>query len=167
MTSERPSQQAKPAPSSPADSFSLLFHNHPIPMWIYDLQSLTFLEVNDAAVERYGYTRDEFLGMTINEIRPQEDVERLQAHVKQQRSPLQHAGPRRHRLKNGCIIDVEITSHTIEFSGGTGALVMAQDVTDRKQAEQALRRQVERLRNLHRTDQAILRAVEKPERWHH
>ena len=96
----------------PVDSFRLLFHHHPLPMWIYDLGSLAFLEVNDTAVEKYGYRRDEFLQMTLMDIRPEEDVKRLLADVKKKRSPLQYSGEWRHRLKDGRIIAVEITSHT-------------------------------------------------------
>jgi PAS domain S-box-containing protein len=81
-------------------------------MWIYDLETLAFLDVNEAAVEKYGYNREEFLGMTLKAIRPVEDVPRLLANVAQLRPALQHSGQWRHRLKDGTVIDVDITSHT-------------------------------------------------------
>ncbi len=119
-------------------AFRLLFTNHPIPMWVYDLKTLAFLEVNDAALEKYGYTRDEFLTLTIKDIRPTEDTTRLNDHVNQKRPALQHSGEWRQRRKNGQVIDVEITSHTLEFKRHKAALVMAQDITERVQAEEKL-----------------------------
>ena len=119
-------------------TFRLLFANHPIPMWVYDLKTLAILDVNDAALEKYGYMRDEFLTLTIKDIRPTEDTTRLNDHVNQQRPALQHSGEWRHCLKDGRIIDVEITSHTLEFKGHKAALVMAQDITERVQAEEKL-----------------------------
>lgn len=128
----------KPAAKS-ADFLRLLFERHPLPMWVYDLKTLAFLDVNEAALEKYGYSRTEFLKMTLKDIRPQEDVERLTSDVKKKRSALQHSGEWRHRLKDGHIIDVEINSHEVAFEGHSAALVIAQDITDRKRAEEALR----------------------------
>ncbi|MEX1071169.1 MAG: PAS domain S-box protein [Anaerolineales bacterium] len=122
-----------------ANFFRLLFNNHPVPMWIYDLETLAFLEVNDAAVANYGFTREEFLSITIKDIRPAEDIEKLIRDVKQERSDLQHSEGWRHRLKNGMIIDVEINSHILEFMGRKAALVMAEDVSERKKYEAQLR----------------------------
>ena len=119
--------------------FRSLFAANPLPMWIYDLTTLRFLEVNDAAVQRYGYTRDEFLAMRITDIRPASDVHRLVANVSQSRQVLEHAGSWRHRVKSGQIIDVEITSHTITFADQPAALVMAQDITERTHAAAVLR----------------------------
>jgi PAS domain S-box-containing protein len=120
-------------------SFRLMFASNPLPMWVYDLKTLQFLEVNDVTVENYGYTRDEFLRMTIAGIRPLEDQARLREDIARDRPALQHSGQWRHRLKDGRVIDVEIISHTLELSGKRAALVVAQDITQRKQAEAALR----------------------------
>ena len=130
------------------DPFLLLFYNHPLPMFVYDLETLAFLEVNEAAIEKYGYSREEFQGLTIKDIRPAEDIDRLVANLAQKRPALQHSGAWQHRLKNGTLIDVEITSHTLEFEGHKAALVMAQDITERKLAEEALRESEERYRQL-------------------
>jgi PAS domain S-box-containing protein len=132
MTSQKPSPTNKTDPAPHAETWHLLFENHPIPMWVYDLKTLAFLKINDAAVEKYGYSRAEFLRMTLKNIRPEEDVTRLLADVKKKRPALQHSGDWQHKLKDGRIIDVEITSHTLEIEGRKAALVMAQDVTERK-----------------------------------
>jgi len=145
MTSQRPSPKRKVFSLPDDKTFHLLFKNNPIPMWVYDLKTLIFLEVNDAALEKYGYAHDEFLKLTLKDIRPAEDVARLTKDVKQKRPALQHSGEWRHRLKNGRVIDVEITSHTMEFEGRKAALVMAQDITERKRADEALRRRAEEL----------------------
>ncbi len=115
-------------------NFDLLFKNNPLPMWIYDIQSLAFLEVNDAAVKKYGYSRKKFLSMTLKNIRPKEDVERLIKDVSKKRPALQQSRNWRHKFKSGKIIDVEITSHTIKYNGRKAALVTARDITDQKLA---------------------------------
>jgi diguanylate cyclase (GGDEF)-like protein/PAS domain S-box-containing protein len=147
-----PVKVLKPKPEKPAEqseaSFRLIFESHPVPMWVYDLKTLAFLEVNEAAVEKYGYSREEFLSLTLKDIRPAEDVARLLKDVKQKSPALRHAGEWRHRLKDGRIIDVEISTHAIEFNGREAALVMASDISERKQAEAALRESEERYHSL-------------------
>jgi two-component system cell cycle sensor histidine kinase/response regulator CckA len=125
----------RPIPRRSPVKFRLLFASNPLPMWVYDLETLAFLEVNDAAVAKYGYSADEFLSMRITDIRPPEDVAALLANVAVQRSTLQQSGRWRHRLKSGDIIDVEIVSHSLRFAGRPAALVVAQDVTARLRAE--------------------------------
>jgi PAS domain S-box-containing protein len=107
-------------------------------MWIYDLETLAFLDVNDAAVARYGYSRDEFLAMRLTDIRPEEDVARLLSYARPERPAIQHSGEWRHKLRDGGLVDVEIASGTIEFHGRRAALVVVHDVTERKRAEAAL-----------------------------
>jgi PAS domain S-box-containing protein len=126
--------------------FRGLFLANPLPMWIYDLATLRFLEVNDAAVGRYGYGREEFLTLTIKDIRPSEDQDLLVTHISQPRDPWQSAGNWRHRFKSGQVIDVEVTSHTITFAGRPAALVVAQDITERKRAVETLQAAEERTR---------------------
>jgi PAS domain S-box-containing protein len=104
-------------------------------MWIYDLETLRFLAVNDAAIEQYGYSRETFFGMRITQIRPDEDLERLQADLVQARPALQHSGIWRHRRNDGNVIDVEITSHKLTYEGRSAALVIARDVSQRLRAE--------------------------------
>ncbi|NTU78101.1 MAG: PAS domain S-box protein [Chloroflexales bacterium] len=132
-------KQAESALRQREAQYRHLFEHHPHPMWVYDRQTLQILAVNDAAVAKYGYTRAEFLRMTIADIRPPEDLERLRENLAQPRPALQHSGVWRHRLKDGTRIDVEITSHLIQLFDREAALVVAQDVTARLQAESALR----------------------------
>lgn len=122
------------------ENYRLLFSSNPHPMWIYDLETLSILEVNDAAVAHYGYSRDEFLSMTIKDIRPSEDVDKLTENVARVTSGIDRAGVWRHRKKDGSIIHVEITSHTINFAGSRAEVVLSSDITDRMRAEEEILR---------------------------
>ena len=115
--------------------YQVLFESNPHPMWVYDLASLAFLAVNAAAGAHYGYSREEYLAMTIRDIRPPEDGPALEQNLASAPHGFEAAGSWRHRKKNGEIIDVEITSHTLEFDGRRAKLVLAVDVTERKRAE--------------------------------
>ena len=120
------------------ERYRLLFERNPQPMWVFDLETLRFLAVNAAAIEHYGYSREDFLAMTIKDIRPAEDVPRLLENLAHPRDGLDHAGEWRHRRKDGSIIDVQITSHSIVFGGRSAELVLATDITERRRAERAL-----------------------------
>lgn len=122
------------------ERYRLLFETNPQPMWVYDLESLRFLAVNDAAVRQYGYSRDEFLGMTIREIRPAEDVSLLEMALAKPSDGLNHAGAWRHLKKGGGRIDVDITTHPLVYNERPAKLVLATDVTARRQAEAAVLR---------------------------
>ena len=94
---------------------SLLFERHPDPMWVYDLETLHFLEVNHAAVRRYGYTRGEFLAMTIKDIRPTKDVDALEQNIALISEGIDYAGVWTHLNKAGEQLLVDITSEVLEF----------------------------------------------------
>ncbi|HEV2906929.1 MAG TPA: EAL domain-containing protein [Actinomycetota bacterium] len=126
------------------ERYRLLFDSNPHPMWVYDDESLRFLAVNDAAVDRYGYSRDEFLDMTIKEIRPPEDVPALLESVARNPDGIDRSGSWRHWTKERSVFDVEITSHGLLFSGRRARLVLATDVTERKRAEEAVKAAEER-----------------------
>ncbi len=118
-----------------------LFLAHPLPMWVYDLGTMRFLAVNDAAVEKYGWSREEFLAMTLRDIRPLEDVARLEASVAGSRTQDGFEASRgwRHRTRDGRVFEVEITSHDLAFEGRPGRVVVAHDVTERRALEAQLR----------------------------
>lgn len=127
--------------------YRYLFESNPHPMWIYNLDTLRFLDVNDAAVRHYGYSKEEFQGMTIADIRPEEDVPKLMENVAAAPPEgREESGVWRHRTKEGRIINVEITSHTLDWLGHKAKLVLANDVTEREHAYSALQRSEERLR---------------------
>ena len=115
-------------------NFRLLFADNPHPMWVFESDSGRFLEVNTAATVHYGYSRDEFLSMTIAEIRPPEDAERLADLTRADEQS--HEGDWRHRLRDGRIIDVHIRANQIEFAGRRAKLVVAEDITERKRSEE-------------------------------
>ena len=129
------------------EHYRLLFHSNPLPMWMYDLETLAFLEVNTAAIDHYGYSREEFLAMTIKDIRPAEDLPKLLESVQRVNDGLDHAGNWRHLRQDGNIIDVAITSHTLEFEGRKAELVLSYDITERKVHEA----EIERLSRLYAT----------------
>jgi len=123
-------------------SFRLLFESNPHPMWVSDRHTRRFLEVNAAAVEHYGYSREEFLGMRVTDIRPPDEVREgaEPARVEEERAAqvARRSGPWRHKTKDGRLIDVEVVAHDIEFGGRPGRLVVAHDVTERKRLEAQL-----------------------------
>ncbi len=125
--------------------YRLLFDSNPLPMWVYDRDTLEFLAVNEAAVSHYGYSRTEFLAMTIKDIRSEADVPTLLRNLSNERG-FTLAGSWQHQRKDGSVIDVEIISHPLMFAGHRAKLVLANDVTERRQAQQALRETEEQLR---------------------
>jgi hypothetical protein len=120
------------------ERYRLLFDSNPLPMWVYDLETLAFLTVNNAAVDHYGYSKADFLAMTIKDIRPPEDLPELLNNLSTlESSP--GTGLWRHRKKDGEVISVEVTSHPLAFEGKDARLVLAQDVSERTVLEEQLR----------------------------
>jgi PAS domain S-box-containing protein len=117
----------------------LLFAQNPMPMWAYDLETLRFCAVNDAAIAHYGYTREQFLAMTIADIRPSEDVASLREAVHGEDVGLGKSGIWRHRTADGRILHVEISSHKMKLDGRASRVVLANDVTREVAAVEALR----------------------------
>jgi two-component system, cell cycle sensor histidine kinase and response regulator CckA len=121
------------------ERYRLLFEASPLPMWVYDSQTLGFLAVNEAAIRHYGYTRQEFMAMTIKDIRPAEDVDAVLASIQGSGGPgSPMPGTWRHRKKDGTVIDVEITAGRVTFEGRAAALVLSHDVTERIRLEERL-----------------------------
>ena len=117
----------------------MLFEASPMPMWVYDADTLAFVRVNDAAIRKYGYSRAEFLKMRITDIRPPEDIPAMLADVKARGGPGSTA-PKiwRHLTKDGSLIEVEISAGRITFEGRRAALVLANDVSERMRLERRL-----------------------------
>lgn len=118
--------------------YRILFDSNPLPMWVYDLENLNFLAVNDAAVDHYGYSYEEFLRMTIKDIRPAEEVAKLEQNLARESSNKQQSGPWKHHKKDGSIIEVDVYSHAISFGDKAARLVLVNDVTIRNQAQAKL-----------------------------
>ncbi|HVF53795.1 MAG TPA: EAL domain-containing protein [Actinomycetota bacterium] len=117
--------------------YRLLFENNPAPMFVYEKRTLRFLAVNEAALAYYGFTRDEFATMTLIDIRPVEDVPALMKNVADSHDRLERSTGWRHRLKDGSLREVEITSHSIDFEGRDARHVMVTDVTEKARAIKA------------------------------
>jgi len=121
------------------ENYRKLFINNPMPMWVYDLKTLSFLEINNAAIDKYGYSRDEFLNMNLFDIRPAEDHKELMRNVASDDNVrFTTSGIWRHLKKNGQSIFVEINSHPIEFNNRKAKIVLALDVSERKEAEKEI-----------------------------
>jgi PAS domain S-box-containing protein len=127
-------------------TLQLMFSANPNPMWVFDIETYAILEVNDTAVHHYGYSREEFTSMTIKDLRPPEDVIRLEQHQSHRSGPgLDRAGVWRHIKSDGSLIFVNIQTQTLEFAGRPCELVVAIDLTERIRAEDTLRLSEERL----------------------
>ncbi|PEN08811.1 histidine kinase [Longimonas halophila] len=118
----------------------LLFDANPLPMWVYDPDTLRFLDVNEAAQRVYGYSETDFQAMTILDIRPKDEINRLYNYLDTDRPDLRSApGVWTHQRADGSTLKVEITSSTVEFEGCDAVLVTVNDVTGQHEAQQALR----------------------------
>jgi len=131
--SERKAYELAIAESEKA--YRLLFENNPTPMWIYDIETLVFLEVNDAAIAHYGYSKTEFLNMTLENIRPPEDMSALRSAIAEIiNEPLGtiHRREWKHIKKDGTRFDVETNHHSILWKEQVRGFVLALDISDRK-----------------------------------
>ncbi len=131
--------------------YRLLFEANPQPMWVFDVDTLGFLAVNDAAVRFYGHTREEFLGMSIMDLRPPDDMSSHPSGV-DWNPHREGVALSEHQRKDGSVVDMELVSHALELGGRRARLVLATDVSDRTRARAALHQTEERLRNAHRMD---------------
>jgi PAS domain S-box-containing protein len=122
--------------------YRLIFEGSPTPMWVMDLETYKFLEVNEAAIQHYGYGREEFLARSTRDIRSGGETERYVKYVediiKTNPETSGRAGLWRHQKKSGEAFDVEIKWSKIAFLGRPAVLIMAHDITERKRAAEAL-----------------------------
>ena len=121
------------------DGFRMIFERNPAPMWIFDRETLRILAVNDAAVDEYGWSREEFTTLTILDLRPEEDRERLLAESRDGFTDGRVRQSWRHRLRDGSIRQVDVTADSIMWRGRRARLVLAQDETARHILEDRLR----------------------------
>lgn len=112
-----------------------LFENNPLSMWVIDESADIFLDVNEAAIAHYGYTRQEFLSMSTMDIRPDEEKERYQKYTRKEGY---NQGTWEHRKKDGTLIYVEVFAHNLSFEGRKARLILVNDITERIKAEEQL-----------------------------
>jgi PAS domain S-box-containing protein len=112
------------------NSLNVIFQENPQPMWLFDLSTLKFLIVNQAALQHYGYSRDEFLTLTVRDIRPLEDVSKLELTLTGLSGPATTRRPFRHLKKDLSIIDVGIISFPVSYQSKHARLVMTKDFTE-------------------------------------
>ena len=128
-----------------------MFDRSPLPMWMFDRETLRFVAVNEAAIRRYGYSREEFGELTLADLRPPEDVAALRQDVRQT-AALSEPRVWRHRTKDGSTISVEIRANDFVLDGRSVRLVLANDVSEREHAQLQLRKTEEQLRHAQKMD---------------
>jgi len=140
--------------------YSDLFQLSPLPMWVFDMETLQFIDVNEAAVKHYGYRREEFLSMTILDIRPAEDISAVQSTIAgyQPGEERQRPGIFRHRKKSGEIIQVDVQSTSIQYKDKTARVILANDITERLNYIRAVEKQNEKLKEISWMQSHVVRA---------
>lgn len=140
--------------------YSDLFHLSPQPMWVYSLESLQFLDVNAAAIKHYGYSKEEFLSLTITDIRAKKELPILQQALKERGNSGGDfsKGNLRHQKKNGEILQVELRGYVMDFKGEKAEIVIANDVTEKSKFISAIQTQNKKLRDIAWMQSHVIRA---------
>jgi PAS domain S-box-containing protein len=133
-------KQVEEALRDSEERYRLLFESTPQPIWVYNEDTLAFVAVNEAATRIYGYSRDEFLSMTINDLRAHEDIPTLMIKNISDDDELVISSPWRHQTRDKKIIYVEMSSHPVVFDGKNSKLVIVNDVTERKLLDEKQKR---------------------------
>jgi PAS domain S-box-containing protein len=128
--------------------YRLLFNSNPMPMWMISMPERNFLDVNDAAIAFYGYSKEEFMGMNIRDLRPDNEYSKFSEIISSFKSGITNAGTWKHKKKNGDVIKVNIITHEILYEGKQAKLFLANDITEKIEAEEKLQRSHEELRQL-------------------
>ncbi len=134
--------------SAQAKQYRVLFEGNPSPMWVFDVQSLQILAVNQAAISSYGYSREEFLSLTLRDIHTAEDVAALTESMWDAAAPAGYGGEWRHLKKDGSEMTVAIYSSPTMFDNKEARMALAVDLTERTQAERKLREAEEKYRSI-------------------
>jgi len=132
--------------SQSEEEYRDLFESNPNPMWIYDVKTYKFIKVNNAAIKAYGYDRKEFLNMTIYDIRPESEREKVRNFINENRNGVKYAGVWEHMKGNGQTFKVSIVSHPVTFGHKKCSLVMANDVTELMDKRERLKEAYKKIR---------------------
>ena len=146
----------------PMVDYRHIFDSNPQPMWVLDLETLRFLAVNQATVSRYGFERDEFLSMSAADLAWVGAPAPERRHASTAPLSHHHAGIRQHRRRDGTLLEVELSTTSIDYETRPAILVVAQDVTERRRAEEALRLSEEYRRAIIETEPACVKVVSGP-----
>src|SRR5258708_485607 len=138
------------------ERYRMMFERNPMPMWIFNHASLQIVAVNESAVALYGYSTEEFLAMTVKDIRPPEDISTFEKIIAPAMGPFRAASRWRHRRKDGTIFPVDIYSHSILFDGKPARLVLSVDMSNQQNAIEALHASEERFKLFARTVSAVI-----------
>ncbi|MEP6989973.1 MAG: PAS domain S-box protein [bacterium] len=141
-----------------------LFALSPQPAWVYDQATLRFVEVNEAAVRHYGWTREEFLGMTVRDIRPPSEQATLDQ-IRTLGASEPHTVEAIHRTRGGRLLQVEISSYPLEFLGRPSRMVLVHDVTERRAAVEALAQSEQKYRSVIEQLQDVFFRTDADGRW--
>lgn len=142
--------------------YKLLFESNPLSMWMLSLPDYNIIDVNHVTLQQYGYTKEEFLNLSVLDLRPVEDIEKFKTNTHSEFRGIYHAGIWRHKKKNGNIMYIDIVTHDIMYKGQETRLVLANDVTEKYIAEEKLKESYEEIRNL----TGHLQNVREEERLH-
>ncbi len=136
------------------ERYGMLFGSNPQPMWVFDIDTLAFLDVNEAAIRHYGYGRDELLSMTIMDILPPDDAPGVHHGLERTGTARGDVALIQHQRKDGSIVDMELVSHEMDWNGRRARLVLATDISERTRTRAALHQSEEQLRQVQRMDAA-------------
>lgn len=153
--SQKQKEQAEAELVLSEKKYKALFENSPMPMWMYSKPDYGFLAVNNAAIEHYGYSREEFLSMKSTQIRPEEEIERHIAYTNQPVGNQYAQGIWKHRKKNGEVISVEIHAHDVTYDDKQARLVLINDVTEKLKIEEKLKETLSETRRLAESLQVV------------
>jgi PAS domain S-box-containing protein len=135
---------------------SIFIESIPLPIWVFDLESLQFIEVNNTALQQYGYTKEEFLAMSVTDICPSEDIPNLKTALEAIRTKESNRTQSKHRRKDGSIIEVQLSWHDVDCSNHRAVLMMAQDTTEIKRLREELRQAKEAVEIAYRVKNEFL-----------
>ena len=136
--------------------YSDLFQLSPLPMWVYDLETNTFLDVNKAAINHYGFSREEFLSMTVHDIRNNEDMLKIEEAVGNAEFYFQ--GVYQHRKKDGSVIQVNQSSNILTFKGRKAEIILINDISDKVAYTLAVEEQNQKLKEIAWIQSHVVRA---------